>query len=249
MVGKNWYYENPMNTKIQKPSGTLGTLYVVATPIGNLEDITLRAVRVLGEVSLVLCEDTRHSRILLAKHGITTKTESYHAHSNDVKMKGIANRLANGEDLALVSDAGTPLISDPGSPLLTYLQKEFGTNLRIVPVPGASALTAALSVIPLPGGRFTFLGFLPHKKGRQTAIKKMQEADDSQVCYESSHRILKLLKELGELHPNARVSLAREMTKQFEEVLTGSPAELHALLTSKPQKQKGEFVVVITKGV
>ena len=224
----------------------LGTLYVVATPIGNLEDITMRALRVLSEVSLVLCEDTRHSKILLSHYEIKTKTESYHAHSNDAKMKNIAERLAGGESLALISDAGTPLISDPGSPLLSYLRKQFGSELKVVPIPGASALTAALSVIPVPGGRFTFLGFLPHKKGRQTVIKKMKEAEDAQVCYESSHRIVKLMGELMEFYPEAHVWIARELTKQFEEILEGTPAELKSLLESKPEKQKGEFVVVVS---
>ncbi len=227
----------------------IGTLYIVATPIGNLEDITLRALRILKEVSLVLCEDTRHTKILLARHAINAKTESYHAHSTDAKMQTIARRLESGEDLALVSDAGTPLISDPGSPLLTYLRREFGNELKIVPIPGASALTAALSVIPVSGGRFTFLGFLPHKKGRQTAIKMMSQAEDAQVCYESSHRILKLLAELETGYPDAHVWLARELTKQFEEVLEGSPSELKTLLETHPEKQKGEFVVVIEKRV
>ncbi len=225
----------------------LGTLYVVATPIGNLEDITLRALRILSEVSLILCEDTRHSKVLFAKHGIKTKTESYHAHSNDSKMKRIAELLEAGNNMALVSDAGTPLISDPGMPLLLYLKKELGEELKIVPIPGASALTAALSVIPIPSGRFTFLGFLPHKKGRQSAILAMREAKDAQVCYESSHRILKLLEELIELYPEAHVWIARELTKQFEEVIEGSPEELKIMLTLHKEKQKGEFVVVISK--
>jgi len=162
-------------------------------------------------------------------------------------MEGIARRLESGDDLALISDAGTPLISDPGSPLLTYLEARFGGALRLVPVPGPSALTAALSVIPVPSGRFTFLGFLPHKKGRQTAIRAMREAHDAQVCYESSHRILKLLGELEEGYPEAHVWIARELTKQFEEVLQGAPGELRALLEAKPEKQKGEFVVVVSR--
>lgn len=225
----------------------LGTLYVVATPIGNLEDITLRALRILSEVSLILCEDTRHSKVLFGKHGIKTRTESYHAHSNDSKMKRIADLLQDGNDIALVSDAGTPLISDPGMPLLAYLKKELGDELKIVPIPGASALTAALSVIPIPGGRFTFLGFLPHKKGRQSAIIAMSEANDAHVCYESSHRIVKLMDELIKLYPNAHVWIARELTKQFEEILEGSPEELKTTLTDHKEKQKGEFVVVVDK--
>ena len=225
----------------------LGTLYIVATPIGNLEDITLRALRILSEVSLVLCEDTRHTKILFGRHNIHAKTESYHAHSTDAKLHSIAEKLARGESLALVSDAGTPLISDPGSPLLTYLRKQFGHELRIVPIPGASALTTALSVIPVSGGRFTFLGFLPHKNGRQTVIKEMREARDAQVCYESSHRIVKLMKELEEFYPEAHVWIARELTKQFEEVLEGTPLELRTILETTPEKQKGEFVVVVEK--
>jgi 16S rRNA (cytidine1402-2'-O)-methyltransferase len=226
---------------------TLGTLYVVATPIGNLEDITLRALRILKEVSLVLTEDTRHTRILFDRHGITTRSESYHARSTDSKLRHIRDMLAEGRDLALVSDAGTPLISDPGSPLILFLRKEFGTDLKIVPIPGACALTTALSVVPVPSGRFTFLGFLPHKKGRQTAIKGMREAEDSQVCYESSHRIVKLMSEMEEFYPEAHVTIARELTKKFEEVVEGTPAELRALLESSPEKQKGEFVVIVSK--
>ena len=228
-------------------ANTVGTLYVVATPIGNLEDITLRALRVLREVSCVLCEDTRHTKKLLMHNGITTPTESFHAHSDLRKMDGIAARLGRGEDLALVSDAGTPLVSDPGFPLLTHLRQAFGPAFKIVPIPGASALTAALSVIPVPSGRFTFVGFLPHKKGRQTIVKAMQAAADSQVLYESSHRILKLLGELVEHYPEADVWIARELTKQFEEVLHGSPESLLQTLTQTPEKQKGEFVVILTK--
>ncbi len=233
--------------KNKTQENSVGILYVVATPIGNLEDITLRALRVLKEVSLVLCEDTRHSRILLSHYGITTKTESYHARSDDAKMRGIANRLIEGENLALISDAGTPLISDPGSPLLIYLRETLGEDFHVVPIPGVSALTTALSVVPVPSGRFSFIGFIPHKKGRQTAIKAMKESEDSVVCYESSHRIVKLLSELEEFFPEAHVWIARELTKQFEEIKEGSPAELKALLESKPEKQKGEFVVIVSK--
>ena len=131
--------------------------------------------------------------------------------------------------------------------MLFRSKKEFGDDLTIVAIPGPSALTAALSIVPVPSGRFSFIGFVPHKKGRQTAIKAMREAEDSTVCYESSHRIVKLLAELTEWYPEAHVSIARELTKQFEEVLSGSPAELAALLAAKPEKQKGEFVVIVSK--
>ena len=232
---------------MKKQSAELGTLYVVATPIGNMEDITLRALRILKEVSLVLCEDTRHTRMLLNRYEIKTKTDSYHAHSNDSKLSQIAKKLEDGEDLALVSDAGTPLVSDPGVFLVAYLREKFGDEIKIVPIPGASALTAALSVIPVSEGRFTFIGFLPHKKGRQTLIKEMRESQYSTVCYESSHRILKLLKELEEFYPEAHVWIARELTKQFEEILEGTSSELTARLTQTPEKQKGEFVVIVSK--
>ncbi len=230
-----------------KGNTNLGTLYVVATPIGNMEDITLRALRILKEVSLVLCEDTRHTKTLLSRYEIKTKTDSYHAHSNDSKLSQIANKLEEGEDLALVSDAGTPLVSDPGVFLISYLRERFGNDLKIVPIPGASALTSALSVIPVSEGRFTFIGFLPHKKGRQTIIKEMANAEFATICYESSHRILKFLKELEEFFPEAHIWIARELTKQFEEILEGSSMELSKILTENPEKQKGEFVVVVEK--
>lgn len=226
-------------------STDIGTLYIVATPIGNLEDITLRALRVLKEVEVILCEDTRHTKKLLSHYDIHTKTQSFHAHSDEGKMAHIAELLEKGSDLALVSDAGTPLVSDPGFPLLVFLRKRF-SDIKIVPIPGASALTSALSVIPVPSGRFTFLGFLPHKKGRHTAILEMKERADATVCYESSHRIVKLLTELSDEYPEAHVWIARELTKQFEEVLEGSPSELQELLERIPEKQKGEFVVVVS---
>ena len=149
----------------------------------------------------------------------------------------------------MVSDAGTPLVSDPGVFLVSYLKEKFGDAIKIIPIPGASALTAALSVIPVPEGRFTFIGFLPHKKGRQTIIKAMIESEYATVCYESSHRIVKFLNELEEFFPECRVWIARELTKQFEEVLEGKPIELSQLLSEKPEKQKGEFVVVVSKSL
>ena len=231
----------------QKNTQTIGTLYMVATPIGNLEDITLRALRVLKEVSCILCEDTRHTKKLLMHYEIPTRTESFHSHSDTRKMEKIADWLAEGQDLALVSDAGTPLVSDPGSPLLTFLREKFGNDFRVSPIPGVSALTAALSIIPIQSGRFRFLGFLPHKKGRQTIIRMMSESDESHVLYESSHRIMKFLEEMIKDFPTAHVWIAREITKQFEEVLHGTPLELHELLESDPHKQKGEFVVAVAK--
>jgi 16S rRNA (cytidine1402-2'-O)-methyltransferase len=231
----------------RKTQNNSGTLYMVATPIGNLEDITLRALRVLKEVDCILCEDTRHTKKLLGHYEISTRTESFHAHSDFSKMEKIAQWLEEGKNLALVSDAGTPLVSDPGSPLLLYLRERLGENASIVAVPGASALTAVLSIVPIQSGRFRFLGFLPHKKGRQTIIKTMSQSSETHVLYESSHRIVKFLEEMVKDFPEARVWIAREITKQFEEVLSGTPAYLHQLLTTSVHKQKGEFVVIVAK--
>lgn len=225
---------------------SIGTLYIVSTPIGNLEDITLRAIRVLQEVDFILCEDTRHTKHLLDTYKITTSTKSFHAHSDTAKIKSVLQALEEGKQIALVSDAGTPLVSDPGSLLLMEIRKAFGSDVRIVPIPGASALTAAISVVPIPEGRFTFFGFLPHKKGRQTLMMKMCETRESYVMYESTHRILKLLDEFIEYYNDAQVFLCRELTKEFEEVLSGTPIELKNILIEKPEKQRGEFVVVVT---
>lgn len=222
----------------------IGTLYIVATPIGNLEDITLRALRILREVDVILCEDTRHTKKLLNHYDISTKTVSFHAHSEKKKMQYVEKILHEGKNVALVSDAGTPLISDPGSSLLSFLREYSREEIHISPIPGPSALTSALSVIPLPSGHFTFLGFLPQKKGRRTTLSKMKEGG-AYVFYESSHRILKLLSELEEIYPEAHTWIARELTKQFEEVLSGSPKELKDKLEADQNKQKGEFVVAL----
>lgn len=225
----------------------IGTVYIVATPIGNLEDMTYRAVRILSEVDVILCEDTRHSSHLLKHYNIHTRTESYHAQSNAGKLEKIAEMLRDGKNIALISDAGTPLISDPGSTLIGFLKKTFSNDLTLVPIPGASALTTALSVIPVPSGHFSFVGFLPQKKGRQTALKEIAEREIATVLYESSHRIVKLLEELVTFCPDMYIYVARELTKQFEEIIEGSPQEVLSTISSHANKQKGEFVVVITK--
>lgn len=144
-----------------------------------------------------------------------------------------------------MSDAGTPLVSDPGTQLVAEIRTRFGDDVQIVPIPGASALTAALSVVPVPGGTFVFYGFVPHKKGRATLVQAMAASEMASVVYESTHRIVKLLTELSAAAPNATIYLARELTKQFEEVLKGTPAELLDMLTRNPDHQKGEFVVIV----
>ena len=221
-----------------------GTLYIVATPIGNLEDITLRALRTLKEVNAVLAEDTRVTKKLLAHYQIDTKIVRFDA-IMEVKLTGEAvRRLLEGEKLALVTDAGTPGISDPGARLVKTAR---AAGIHIEAVPGASSLTTALSVAGVFADEFLFLGFLPHKKGRQTLLKRIAEYDEAVVFFESTHRIMKLLDELTEHTGERPVVLARELTKMHEEVLTGTSAELTAILASQPVKQKGEFVVIVAE--
>jgi len=223
----------------------LGTLYIVATPIGNLEDITLRAIRILGEVDIILCEDTRTTKHLLNKYNINTKTISYHAHSTDAKESIIINYLKEGKNLALVSDAGTPCISDPGVLLVANIRKEFGVDAKVVPIPGPSALISALCASGISSAEFVFLGFLPHKKGRETLFKEIANSKRVMVFYESTHRILKTLSSLDIYSPNYKVMIAREITKQFEEFVDGTPKELLDYFNNNPVKQKGEFVVIV----
>lgn len=223
----------------------IGTLYIVATPIGNLEDITFRAIRVLKEVDYILCEDTRMTQRLLDKYDIKTKTMSYHAHSSEAKESVIINMLKAGENLALVSDAGTPCISDPGVLLVSNVRKEFGGEAKVVPIPGPSAFVSALSASGISSAEFKFLGFLPHKKGRETIFKEIAKSKIVIVFYESTHRILKTLSSLDQNCPNFNIMIAREITKQFEEFVTGTPKEMLDYFEKNLDKQRGEFVVII----
>lgn len=222
--------------------------YVVATPIGNMGDITLRAIETLKSVDLILCEDTRETKKILNKYNINKPTMSYHAQSKLAKTDKIFELLEEGKDLALVSDAGTPGISDPGAMLISKIKED--SNLRysvdVVPVPGATALITALSASGLPIHEFTFLGFLPHKKGRETLFKEIAEAKRTMAFYESPHRILKTLESLIKFCPNKKVCLARELTKIYEEFKTGTPAELLEYLNQNSEKQRGEFVVLVS---
>lgn len=223
----------------------IGTLYIVATPIGNLEDISLRAIRILKEVDYILCEDTRTTKKLLDRYEIKTKTISYHAHSLKTKEDAILNMLRAGENLALVSDAGTPCISDPGVLLVSNLRKEFREEAKVVPIPGASALISALSASGISSAEFTFLGFLPHKKGRETLFKEIAKSSRVVVFYESTHRILKTLESLDKYCPDFNIVIAREMTKQFEQFLENKPAKILEYFNENQDKQKGEFVVIV----
>lgn len=223
----------------------MATLFVVATPIGNLEDITLRALRVLKEVDVILCEDTRTTKKLLARQGIRTPTLSYHTHSGQAKTAKIIALLESGKNLALVSDAGTPAISDPGSTLVSVIREHFGDSVGVIAVPGPSALTCALSVAGVPCSDFLFLGFLPHKKGRETLFGEIARSTRTVVLYESPHRIVKTLESLKTHAGERRIVIARELTKMYEETRAGTAEKLLSRLADDPQKQKGEFVVIV----
>ncbi|MBP7006523.1 MAG: 16S rRNA (cytidine(1402)-2'-O)-methyltransferase [Candidatus Pacebacteria bacterium] len=223
----------------------MAKLYIVATPIGNMEDITLRAISVLKSVDLILCEDTRVTKKLLDRYEIRNSTMSYHAQSKLTKIEKIISLLEEGKDIALVSDAGTPGISDPGAVLISKIKEEL-SDVGIVPIPGATAVITALSASGFPTHEFTFLGFLPHKKGRETIFKEIATSKRTYVFYESPHRILKTLESLTQFCPEKKVCIARELTKIYEEFKIGSPKELIEYLESNPVKQKGEFTVLVS---
>ena len=221
----------------------MGKLSIVATPIGNLGDITFRALWTLKEADAIYAEDTRVTAKLLSHYGLRTPVFRLDAATEGKKAPEVIRRLEEGEKIALVSDAGTPGISDPGARLVAYVREAL-PEAKIEAIPGPSALTAALSIAGIPGDRFIFLGFLPHKKGRQTAVKGIAESDIPVVLYESPHRIVKLLSELLKVVPKAHVAIGRELTKMHEELLTGTPASLIETL-KKGKKERGEFVVII----
>jgi 16S rRNA (cytidine1402-2'-O)-methyltransferase len=216
-------------------------LYVVATPIGNLEDITARALRVLKEVDVVACEDTRRTRALLSHFDIHTPTVSYYEHNKLTRGPQLLRQLAEGRSIALVSDAGTPGISDPG---VLLVREARAAGVTVVPIPGPSAVVAALSAAGVPADRFVFDGFLPVKPGRRlNRLKALRALETTTVVYESPHRILAALEAIAEVFGDAPVVVARELTKQFEEIVTASAAEhLARLRLAEP---RGEFVVVL----
>ncbi len=221
----------------------MSTLYVVATPIGNLEDVTDRARCALGSVDLVLCEDTRVTGKLLSALGIRASLQSLHQHTTSDRHKRYINLLRDGKNLALVSDAGTPNISDPGGRFVADAVAALGDDFSVVPIPGASALTAALSISGFPADAFTFLGFPPHKKGRKSFFDSLERIEHTVVFYESVHRAEKALAELERVMPFRQMLLARELTKLHETLYRGTPAEVTAAL--KADTIKGEFVFVI----
>ena len=217
-----------------------GKLYIVSTPIGNLKDITLRAIETLNEVDFILCEDTRITSILLKQYNIIKRLISFNAISEIQKIPTIIERLKNGQSYALVSDSGTPAISDPGIRLISEAIKN---EIDIISIPGATALISALTVSGLPTDSFVFEGFLPLKKGRQKKFQELAVEKRTIILYESSHRIEKLIDELVQYFPERYVVICRELTKKFEEYWRGYPAELKEKLSER--NIKGEFVIVI----
>jgi 16S rRNA (cytidine1402-2'-O)-methyltransferase len=220
---------------------TEGKLSLVATPIGNLEDITLRAMRTLKECDYVLCEDTRVTGKLLHHYEISAKMHRYDAHTSVGAHAQIISDLEDGKHIALVSDAGTPGISDPG---VLLIEQARAAGILIEGIPGPSAVTTAVSLAGIAGNQFSFLGFVPQKKGRETFFKELEDYTHPTVFFESTHRILKTLESLAKLYPEATIYVARELTKLHEELLVGSALELRTLLETTPVKQKGEFVVI-----
>jgi 16S rRNA (cytidine1402-2'-O)-methyltransferase len=219
----------------------LGTLYVVATPIGNLEDITLRALRILKEVGLVACEDTRRTRTLLTHFGIHVPVTSYFEHNKATKGAAIVRKLVDGVSVALVTDAGTPGISDPG---FLLVKEARAAGIPVVPVPGPSAVIAALSAAGVPADAFVFDGFLPVKPGRRVhRLEALRVLETTVVCYESPHRILASLEAIGQVFGEVEIVAARELTKQFEEIIRGTPAGLREHWAKGPVR--GEFTLVI----
>lgn len=242
----------------------MGNLYVVGTPIGNLEDITIRALRVLKAADVILCEDTRVTKRLLERHAVVDKQmATYNEEQSGVNAEKVIKWLEDGKNIVLVTDAGTPGISDPGAKLVSSIVEKFKVydpkltdgqraeraelqNLpTVVAVPGPSALTSALSIAGVPVHTFVFLGFLPHKKGRETLFKEIAASERPMIFYESPHRILRALESLQKFVPSKQVTIARELTKIHEEVKSGTPAELLEFYKKNSEKVRGEFVVIV----
>ena len=222
-----------------------GTLFIVATPIGNLDDITFRAVKILKSVDIILAEDTRHSKKLLSHLDISKPIRAFHEHNEREKTKAIIDEIHSGKSIALISDAGTPLISDPGYFLVAQAKKE---DLKVVPIPGPSALITALSASGLASDSFTFLGFLPSKQtARVKLLKSLVGRAETSIFYESPKRILATLTDMRRIFRDSRkVCLAKELTKVFETIQTDSIPNLIKYLTADQNNQKGEFVILIS---
>jgi len=219
-----------------------GRLYIIATPIGNLKDFTFRAIDILQEVDYIFAEDTRTSIKLMKHYNITTSLDSYHEHNNTQKIPKIIKLLNEGKNIGLISDAGTPTISDPGYKLIRACINE---EIDIIPIPGASAVTAALSASGLPSDSFFFFGFLPQKKGRKKKISFLKSLENTIIIFESPHRLLKTLRELHDELGERPIIVARELTKLYEEIIRGNFNSVIEFFESK--KVKGEIVIIIGK--
>lgn len=234
-----------MASRTSIPSVPFGQLFLVATPIGNMKDITLRALEILKSVDLVAAEDTRRSKILLQHYGLSKPLLSLHAHNEDHRIAQILEKLQEGLNIALISDAGTPLISDPGFTLVQKIRQE---NMTVIPIPGSCALIAALSASGLPCDQFFFAGFLPaQSSARKKSLKVFEAFSHTVIFYEAPHRILALFKDMLTIYGNERkVAFAKEITKIFEHFFLGTIEEAITWLTSVPEHQKGEFVVMLS---
>ena len=221
-----------------------GSLFVISTPIGNLDDITYRAIQTLNDVDYILCEDTRVTKRLLDKYNINQKMITHNEYNENKKVDSISQLLVEGSSIALVSDAGTPCISDPGYRLISNIKKKY-PEIKVISIPGATALISSLSISGLPSDCFYFIGFLPKKKGRQKKIKELSGFQGSVIIYESPKRVLKTLKELFSILGNRRVFVAREMTKIYEETFY---TDLESISLDKISlKEKGEYVIIVAK--
>ena len=219
-----------------------GVLYIVSTPIGNLEDITFRAIRILKDSSLIAAEDTRRSKVLLSHYNISTPTISYYEHNRYTRIPKLIDHLIDGEDIALITDAGTPGISDPAFRLI---RAAINSDCRVESIPGASASLAALVASGLPTDRFIFEGFLPHKKGRKGKLEKVKDIDATIIFYESPNRLVRTLKDILEYIGDRPIAIGRELSKKFEEIMRGRVSDI--LSHYNTNKPKGEFVIVIGK--
>ena len=223
----------------------MSSLYIIGTPIGNLEDISQRTLRILKEVDFIVAEDTRVTKKLLFHFQIEKPLISCHHHSSQKEVERILNLLKEGKDVALTTDAGTPGISDPGGKLVAEVLKKFGENVQIIPIPGPNAAVTALSISGFSSDRFLFLGFSPHKKGRKTFFQEVADSEYTVVFYESPHRVIKTLKEMSEHGDlkNRQIVVARELTKKFETIYRGTALEI--LEKSEEELARGELTVVV----
>lgn len=216
-----------------------GKLYIVATPIGNLEDITLRAIRILKEADIIAAEDTRHTLKLLNHLEIVKPLISYHRHNEEIKTEELINKLLEGKNIALVSDAGTPVISDPGGEIV---KKAIENNIKVIPIPGACALITALIASGIDAKEFTFIGFLPmNKKNRKEKLEEIEKENRTTILYEAPHKLLTTLQDLKNIVQNRKIVLAKELTKIHETYITGTATELLEIM----KEPKGEYVIII----